>query len=104
MAGRPAPAGRPPRARPRPGPVPPGARPPAVAARPAGLRLPSPPAPTAGYVPAVAAGGLVFVSGQDPEAGGQLVYRGRVGRELTPRQARVALRLAALNALAAAHA
>jgi enamine deaminase RidA (YjgF/YER057c/UK114 family) len=51
----------------------------------------------------VAAGGLVFVSGQDPEAGGRLVYRGRVGRELTARQARAALRLAALNALAAAH-
>ncbi len=55
-------------------------------------------------MPAVAAGGLVFVSGQDPEAGGRLVYRGRVGRELTPRQARAAVRLAALNALAAAHA
>ncbi|MBI4013712.1 MAG: RidA family protein [Candidatus Rokubacteria bacterium] len=51
----------------------------------------------------MAAGGLVFVSGQDPEAGGRLVYRGRVGRELTARQARAALRLAALNALAAAH-
>lgn len=50
----------------------------------------------------MAAGTLVFVSGQDPEAEGRLVYRGRVGRELTRRQARAALRLATLNALAAA--
>jgi enamine deaminase RidA (YjgF/YER057c/UK114 family) len=54
------------------------------------------------YVPAVAAGGLVFVSGQDPERGGRLAYRGRVGAEVTGRQARAALRLATLNALAAA--
>jgi enamine deaminase RidA (YjgF/YER057c/UK114 family) len=55
-------------------------------------------------VPAVVAGGLVFVSGQDPEAGGRLRYRGRVGREVTGRQARAAIRLATLNALAAARA
>lgn len=55
-------------------------------------------------MPAVAAGGLLFVSGQDPERGGWLAYRGRVGRELGRTQARAALRLAALNALAAARA
>jgi enamine deaminase RidA (YjgF/YER057c/UK114 family) len=53
-------------------------------------------------VPAVAAGDLLFVSGQDPERAGRLVYRGRVGREVTPAAARAAVRLAALNALAAA--
>jgi hypothetical protein len=52
----------------------------------------------------VAAGGLVFVSGHDPEAGGRLVYRGRVGRDLTDADARAAARLATLNALATAHA
>ncbi len=52
----------------------------------------------------MAAGGLLFVSGQDPEAGGRLVYRGRVGREVSRRQARAALRLATLNALAVAQA
>ncbi len=55
-------------------------------------------------MPAVVAGGLVFVSGQDPKTGGRLRYRGRVGREVTGRQARVAIRLATLNALAAARA
>jgi len=52
----------------------------------------------------VAAGGFLFVSGQDPEVGGRLVYRGQVGREVSRRQARAALRLATLNALAVARA
>jgi enamine deaminase RidA (YjgF/YER057c/UK114 family) len=52
----------------------------------------------------VRAGGLLFVSGHDPERHGRLVYRGRVGRDLGPPAARRAARLAALNALAAAAA
>jgi enamine deaminase RidA (YjgF/YER057c/UK114 family) len=52
----------------------------------------------------VAAGGLLSVSGQDPEAGGRLVYRGRVGREVSRSRARAAIRLATLNGLAAARA
>jgi enamine deaminase RidA (YjgF/YER057c/UK114 family) len=52
----------------------------------------------------VAAGGLLFVSGQDPEAGGRLVYRGRVGREVSRAEARAAIRLATLNGLAVAAA
>ena len=52
----------------------------------------------------MAVGGLLFVSGQDPEAHGRLVYRGRIGRDLTGAQGRAALRLATLNALAVAQA
>lgn len=55
-------------------------------------------------MPAVAAGGLLFVSGQDPERAGRLAYRGRIGRDLSPAEARGAARLATLNALAAARA
>jgi len=55
-------------------------------------------------VPAVASQGLLFVSGQDPARGGRLVYRGRVGRELTRADGKAAARLATLNALAAAAA
>src|SRR5262245_40618577 len=73
-------------------------------ARPGGLRLPRTPVPTEQYVPAVAAGGLLFVSGQDAEAGGRLVYRGRVGREVSRSGARAAIRLATLNGLAVADA
>jgi enamine deaminase RidA (YjgF/YER057c/UK114 family) len=52
----------------------------------------------------VAAGRLLFVSGHDPERRGRLAYRGRIGREIGAVQARAALRLATLNALAAATA
>ena len=49
-------------------------------------------------------GRLVFVSGHDPEVGGRLVYRGRMGREVSVPAARAAVRLAAANALASARA
>ena len=56
------------------------------------------------YVPAVRAGPRLFVAGHDPERGGRLAYRGRVGRSVSVRQARAALRLATQNALASARA
>ena len=52
----------------------------------------------------MASGRLLFVSGHDPEAGGRLRYRGRVGREVSLSAARAAVRLAAANALASARA
>jgi enamine deaminase RidA (YjgF/YER057c/UK114 family) len=66
--------------------------------------LPAPPVPGAQYVPTIGTGRLLFVSGHDPERHGRLVYRGRVGREVTASQARAAIRLATLNALASADA
>jgi enamine deaminase RidA (YjgF/YER057c/UK114 family) len=66
------------------------------------VALPTPPAPTAQYVPAVTSGRLLFVSGHDPEAKGRLVYRGRVGRDLSVDAAGRAVRLATANALASA--
>jgi hypothetical protein len=50
----------------------------------------------------VATGRLLFVSGHDPEADGRLVYRGRVGRDLSPDDGAAAVRLATANALASA--
>lgn len=58
--------------------------------------------PTDQYVPAVAAGRLLFVAGHDPERDGRLAYRGRVGRELSLAEGRAAARLAMANALASA--
>lgn|SRR6516162_3505668 len=46
------------------------------------VALPPPPIPTAQYVRAVAAGPLLFVTGHNPEADGQLVYRGRIDRDV----------------------
>ena len=65
-----------------------------------GIKIPSIPKPTAAYVPGRIVGNLVFVSGQTPTVDGKLMYRGKVGRDLTVEQGYDAARLAALNCLA----
>ncbi len=51
-----------------------------------GLALPEPAPPAGSYKPAVATGGLLFLSAQVPYADGELVYQGRVGAELRVKQ------------------
>ncbi len=65
-----------------------------------GLRIPSPPAPVAAYVPAVRAGGLLYVSGQLPLLDGELVAKGPVASVVDVVAARAAARQCALNGLA----
>ncbi len=65
-----------------------------------GLRIPSPPAPVAAYVPAVRAGGLLYVSGQLPLLDGELVAKGPVASVVDVEAARAAARQCALNGLA----
>ena len=67
------------------------------------LVLPEPPKPLGTYVPAVEAGGLLFVSGMLPVKE-QRVWIGRIGTELTVTEGREAAKLAALNGLAVARA
>ncbi len=67
-----------------------------------GITLPQPAAPVADYVPFTVAGNLLFISGQLPLADGRLVYAGQVGAECTPRDARAAARLCAINCIAQA--
>lgn len=79
-----------------------------------GLVLPAVPAPLAAYVPAVAAGTLVWTAGQLPFVDGVLTCTGVVGASTGPTAAgdervdestaTAAARTAALNALAAAAA
>jgi len=64
-----------------------------------GLELPPPPSPMGAYVPAVITGRLVFVSGQLPRWGDEMRFAGKVDAELSLDQARLAARLAALNAV-----
>jgi enamine deaminase RidA (YjgF/YER057c/UK114 family) len=66
------------------------------------LVLPDPPKPLGAYVPAVEAGGLLFISGMLPVKEQQRKWVGRVGTELTVMEGRDAARLAALNGLAVA--
>jgi enamine deaminase RidA (YjgF/YER057c/UK114 family) len=64
------------------------------------LQLPEAPKPVAAYVPAVRTGNLVFISGQLPLTGGQLLAAGSVPSEVTVEQAREAAAQCVLNGLA----
>lgn len=65
-----------------------------------GLTLPAPPKPVATYVPYVRVGDLLFISGVVPSRDGHIVFRGKVGREVSKEQAYEASKLSLLNALA----
>ena len=66
-----------------------------------GLTLPVAALPIAAYVPAVKTGNLVFTAGQLPLLDGKIVKEGKVGKEVTPEEAKEMAQLCALNALAA---
>ena len=66
-----------------------------------GLTLPVAALPVAAYVPAVKTGNLVFVAGQLPLIDGKIVKEGKVGKEVTPEEAKEMAHICALNALAA---
>ncbi len=66
-----------------------------------GLQLPVAALPVAAYVPAVKTGNLVFVAGQLPLVDGKIVKEGKVGKEVTPEEAKEMAQVCALNALAA---
>lgn len=65
-----------------------------------GLSLPKAPGAVAAYVPWAITGNLLMTSGQLPWVEGQLLYKGKIGRDLTPEQGYDACQLAALNAIA----
>ena len=66
--------------------------------------LPTPPAPVASYVPYVASGKNLFISGQVTLTPEGLKYIGSVGKELSLEDGKAAARLCALNAIAQAKA
>ncbi|HYG58944.1 MAG TPA: RidA family protein [Symbiobacteriaceae bacterium] len=65
-----------------------------------GITLPEAPKPVAAYVPFTRSGDLVFTSGQICLENGQLKYKGKVGKDLTPEEGYQAARLCAINTLA----
>lgn len=64
-----------------------------------GLELPPCPKPVGAYVPGVLHEDLVFVSGQTPIEGDTLVYKGKVGKDLTVEEGYKAARLSVLRCL-----
>jgi len=67
--------------------------------RDAGFEVPAAQPSIANYVAALEAGGMLYVSGQLPIAGGEVRYRGRVGIDLDVEQGKLAAQLCALNIL-----
>jgi enamine deaminase RidA (YjgF/YER057c/UK114 family) len=65
-----------------------------------GLSLPKPPGAVAAYVPWAITGYLLMTSGQLPWIDGDLLYKGKIGKDLTPEQGYDACQLATLNAIA----
>jgi enamine deaminase RidA (YjgF/YER057c/UK114 family) len=66
------------------------------------IELPQPSKPGASYVSFVAAGGLVFLSGQLCHWNGERRYIGKLGREFGLDEGQAAARLCALNLIAQA--
>ncbi len=66
--------------------------------------LPTPPKPVAAYVPCVQSGQLVFVSGQLPFAGKELLAEGLVPSRIPIDQAQAAAQQCILNGLAVVNA
>ncbi len=65
-----------------------------------GITLPSPPVPAGSYVPVVITHNLAFVAGQIPAEGGQVKFKGKVGRGVSIEEGQQAARLCTINALA----
>jgi enamine deaminase RidA (YjgF/YER057c/UK114 family) len=65
-----------------------------------GIELPQAAAPAANYVPYVASGNLVFVSGQITVWNGEFRYQGKIGQDLGVEDGQAAARLCALNIIA----
>jgi enamine deaminase RidA (YjgF/YER057c/UK114 family) len=64
-----------------------------------GIEISPPPAPQGAYQPAVISGNLIFISGQLPLKEGRLLYRGKVGSDVSIEEGMEAARLAAINSL-----
>jgi enamine deaminase RidA (YjgF/YER057c/UK114 family) len=66
-----------------------------------GLKIPPAPKPLAAYIPATKVGNFVFTSGQVPVVDGEIIYTGKVGKDLTEDDARKAAELCLINCLSA---
>ncbi|WP_269582548.1 RidA family protein [Roseibium sp. Sym1] len=69
-----------------------------------GITLPEAAAPAANYVPFVATGNQLFVSGQLPMASGKIQVTGKLGDNVSIEDGKQAARLCAINLLAQAKA
>lgn len=64
-----------------------------------GIELPGFNPAAANYAPAVKRGGLLYTAGQTPKKDGKLVFKGKLGADISDREGYDAVRLCTLNAL-----
>lgn len=64
-----------------------------------GIEIPEPPQPMGAYVPSVRAGLFVYIAGEKATVNDQLVFKGKVGKDLTLEEGYKAARIAGLNCL-----
>ncbi|WP_426449416.1 RidA family protein [Paenibacillus sp. S-38] len=65
-----------------------------------GITLPPSPEPRFTYIPCSRTGNLIYLSGQDCRIDGELLYSGKLGREVTIEQGQAAARQTIINCLA----
>jgi len=66
-----------------------------------GLSIPEAPKPVAAYIPAVKLDNMVYTAGQLAFVKGELLYKGRLGKDLGIKEGYESARICVLNALAA---
>ena len=66
-----------------------------------GIEIPDMPSPLANYVPYKVSNNVVYVSGQGPVKNGQLVFKGKVGEDITIDDGIKAAELCCINIIAA---
>ncbi|KRE46676.1 RidA family protein [Paenibacillus sp. Soil724D2] len=65
-----------------------------------GITLPASPEPRFTYIPCNQTGNLIYLSGQDCRINGELMFEGKLGREVTIEQGQAAGRQTIINCLA----
>lgn len=65
-----------------------------------GIIIPDVPKPAASYVPAVQTGNLVYTAGQASKKDGILIYKGKLGKDLTVEEGYEAAKISIINCLA----
>jgi enamine deaminase RidA (YjgF/YER057c/UK114 family) len=64
-----------------------------------GIVLPAAPLPGGSYAPIVVSGTLGFIAGQIPTKGGEVKFKGKIGKDLPVEAGQQAARLCTINAL-----
>ncbi len=66
-----------------------------------GIQLPSCPKPGAIYIPAIQSGNHIYVSGQTPKDGQNLMFKGKLGRDLSTEEGYEASKICILRSISA---